>query len=469
MKSFQIITPEEVEAIHATTLRILSEVGIVLTHPEGREILIGAGATIDGDRVLLPPDLVEAQVALTPDTVPLRGRESAITLGDGSLHWHNLGGARDVFEVDSGLRRPATLDDVRSSTRLLDALEHVTSITPLYTPQDVPGHLMSLSMYRHALPHTTKPLQGPGVASTEQVRFAASMASVIGPPSEVLSLSVSPVSPLNFPTHVVESIIEVARHGITFGPLPCPTAGATAPMSLAGAIAQQNAEVLATIVLAQLVHPGLPIIYCGRLAMMEPRTGSSVWGGIELGLASAGTVAIGHRYRLPVNVYGFATNAFAIDAQNGYERALNAFIPALAGADELSGIGELDAGVMSAPAQIVMDNEFAGGIRRAVRGFAVDEDTLAVEVVAEALRTTHNFLSMKHTVQHLRGGEIYRTKLAERGTSSDADQTGREDMLDRAQAEADRLLREHEVPPLTDDQERELDAIMEEADRTLQN
>jgi trimethylamine--corrinoid protein Co-methyltransferase len=111
--------------------------------------------------------------------------------------------------------------------------------------------------------------------------------------------------------------------------------------------------VLASIVLAQIVHPGLPIIYCGRLAMMEPRTGLSVWGGVELGLASAATVQVGHRYGLPVNVYGLSTNAHSLDIQNGFERSLNAAIPALAGADELSGIGEMEAGVMGSYAQMV--------------------------------------------------------------------------------------------------------------------
>ena len=100
---------------------------------------------------------------------------------------------------------------------------------------------------------------------------------------------------------------------------------------------------LASIVISQLVKPGLPIIYCGRLAMMEPRTGGSVWGGVELGMASAATVQIGHHYGLPVNVYGLSTNSHALEIQSGYERALNAILPALAGADELSGIGEMAA------------------------------------------------------------------------------------------------------------------------------
>ena len=135
-----VLSDEEVEAIHQATLRILSEVGIVLTHPEAREVLVGAGATVRGDRVLLPPDMVEQEVARCPRQVTVRGRSGqTAVLGDGTLHWHNLGGARDVYDPRTGHRRPATVKDVRDSTRLLDALDGVTTITPFFTPQDVPG------------------------------------------------------------------------------------------------------------------------------------------------------------------------------------------------------------------------------------------------------------------------------------------------------------------------------------------
>jgi len=293
------------------------------------------------------------------------------------------------------------------------------------------------------------------------------MASVLGPPAEVFSLSVSPVSPLGFPNDCAAAIIEIARNGIPFAPLPCPTAGTTAPFSIAGAVVQQNAEVLASIVLAQLVHPGLPIIYCGRLAMMEPRTGISVWGGAELGLASAATVQVGHRYGLPVNVYGFSTNSHVLDIQNGYERALNAIIPALAGADELSGIGEMEAGVMGSFAQIVCDNEIAGSVRRLIKGFEVNEDSLAVDVVSAAMQGSHNFLGQKHTLRYLRNGEVLLTSLADRGSWESWEKGGRSGMAERAQDQADSILRNHQVIPLTATQEWELDEILQEADREL--
>jgi len=468
MVRLTVLTDEEVEAIHRATLRILGEVGILLTQPQAREILTGAGATVQGERVLLPPDLVEREVGRCPSQATVRGRGGAtVVLGDGALHWHNLGGAHSVYEPRTGQRRPAVLQDVRDSARLLDALERVTTVTPFFTPQDVPGPLMSLAMYRHTLPHTTKPVQGPGVQTAAEVGYALQMAAAIGPPTEVLTLGISPVSPLTFPDDVAEAMIETARSGVALGPLPCPTAGATAPMSLAGSLAQQNAEVLASVVLAQLVRPGLPVVYCGRLAMMEPRTGFSVWGGVELGLASAATVQIGHRYGLPVNVYGLSTNAYTLEIQNGYERALNAAVPALAGADELSGIGEMEAGVMGSYAQMVCDDEIAGSVHRLRRGFAVDGEALAVAVIAEAMKGSRNFLEQRHTVRYLRAGEVLVTRLAGRGSWEEWDRAGRDGMAERAQVEAERLLSAHEVPPLADGQERELDEILRAAEREL--
>ncbi len=468
MFQLSVLSPAEIESIHQATLEILEHTGISLSDPQSRDILAGAGATIKGGQVFLPPELVEDCLAKAGRKPVIRGRGGNVkSLGDGNLYFHNLGGAPNVLDEKLGVRRRATIQDVRDSTRLLDALENCHTITPFFTPTEVAGGLMSLAMYRYALPCTQKPLQGPGVQYAAEARYAVRMAEVIGRPEEVLTLSLSPVSPLSIPDHEAQAILEIARLGIAFAPLPCPTAGTTAPFSIAGAIAQQNAEVLAALVLAQLVRPGLPMIYCGRLAMMEPRTGLSVWGGIEMGMASAGTVQIGHRYGLPVNVYGSSTNAHSHDVQNGFERAMNAILPALAGADELSGIGEMEAGVMGSYAQMVMDNELAGSVLRARKGFTANQDSLAVDVIAAAMGSSHNFLGQKHTMKYLRDGEVYLTKMAERSSWETWEAGGHKGFVERAYAEADRILREHEVAPLEPAQERELDELMEAAGREL--
>lgn len=468
MDPWKVVSDDDIEAIHEATLRVLGEVGIYIKHTDIVNRLCDEGALIQGERLLIPPDLVEKSLEICTKKVGIRGRNgNELVLGDGTLHWHNLGGARDVFHPSTGQVTQARIQDVRDSTRLLDALDQVTTITPFFTPVDVPGELMSLAMYRCALPNTTKPVQGPGVQTAKEVKYAVEMAEVIGPVKDVLTMSVSPISPLTFPPDLVESMVEIARHGIPFGPLPCPTAGTTAPFSLAGSLVQQNAEVLASIVIVQTVQPGLPIIYCGRLAMMEPRTGMSVWGGVELGIASAATVQIGHRYGLPVNVYGFSTNAHALDIQSGYERALNAILPALAGADELSGIGEMSAGVMGSYAQMVCDNDIAASVRRVIEGFVVDQDSLAVHVIKDAMDGQRNFMAQPHTVKYLRAGEILYKTLGVRRTFDDWYRKGKIGLAENAQMEAERILKEHLVPALAESQENELENIMQAAENEL--
>jgi trimethylamine--corrinoid protein Co-methyltransferase len=465
---FEVISGQDIEAIHQATLRVLSEVGVILEHEPTRKMLTSAGAVVKGKQVCFPEKLVEDILSRSGGVVTTSGRNGeTVTLGDGTLHWHNVGGAAKIYDPKTGKTSFATVEDVQKSTRLLDALEHATTVTPFFTPTDVPGELMSLFMYRHSIPNTTKPLQGPGVQVAAEVKYAALMAEVIGKVDEVLTMSVSPVSPLTFPDDLVASMVEIAKLGIPFGPLPCPTAGTTAPLSLAGALTQQNAEVLASIIIVKLVRPDIPVIYCGRLAMMEPRTGISVWGGVELGIASAATVQLGHRYNMPVNVYGLSTNAHVYDVQNGYERALNALLPALAGADELSGIGEMEAGVMGSYTQMVIDNEIIGSVNRAVKGFEVTPDSLAVDLIKNAMEGSRNFIGAKHTINYMRAGEIFYAKLGDRNNFEIWDQGGREGMAERAQAEAERLLETHQVPPLSADQENELDKIMQAAEKEL--
>jgi trimethylamine--corrinoid protein Co-methyltransferase len=194
-------------------------------------------------------------------------------------------------------------------------------------------------------------------------------------------------------------------------------------------------------------------------------TALPTWGNPETGVMSAATVQIAHHYNLPVNVYGLSGSGYAIGIQAGYERTLNAIIPALAGADELSGIGEMGGGTLSSNAQMVIDNEIMGMVRRVRRGFAVNEDTLAVEVIAQVMDApSHTFLAEQHTVKHLRAGEQWRGRLAIKGigwkTWRDA---GRPTVVERAKAEAKRILSEHEVPPLTEEQSRALDEVLQAA------
>jgi trimethylamine--corrinoid protein Co-methyltransferase len=308
---------------------------------------------------------------------------------------------------------------------------------------------------------TLKPINGPGVRTAGEVRLLLEMVHVLFGENSSVSLGASPVSPLNFNQEIAPVMVEIARGNLPFGPLPCPSLGATAPMSLAGSLVQQNAENLASIVLVQLVRPGLPVVYCGRLSPLNMRSGAPIWGNPEVGILSAATVQIGHFYHLPVNVYGLAGSGYAADMQSGYERAINALVPALAGADELSGVGEMAGGVCSSNAQIVIDNDIYGMIRRVVSGFAVDEDSLAVEVIGRAMDGDRNYLREPHTRKYLRSGEIWQGRLGIQEIGWESwHEAGFPTVVDRAQREAERILADHQVAPLSEEQERELEKIV---------
>lgn len=465
MPPLKFLSDDDIQAMHEATLRVLNEAGVFWTHKPSLEILQDAGCTVKGNRVFFPPDLVIDSIAKADKRPVIRGRNGQVNeLGGGNLYFHNLGGARDVFDAKTGTRHVATVQDSKDAVRLLDALPNCHTVTPFFTPPDVSNEMLSLHMYRSALSYTTKPVQGPGIQFGHEVRYAVEMAAVVGTPAHELTLSLSPVSPLTMHDIAAEAIMEMAKHGVIHSNLPCPTGGATSPMTITGSVVQQSAETLAPLVLAQLINPGCGVVYCGRLGMLEPRTGL-IWGGAELGLSSAATVQLGHYYGFSANVYGFSTNAHTLDAQNAFERGLNAAIPALAGADELSGIGEMEAGVMGSFAQMVLDNELAGSVLRLRKGLSADAEHLAVDIILDVMNGTRNFLGQKHTMKHLRGGEMALTKLAERNSwDTWEEKLERKQMADHAIAEAERILREHEIPPLSPEQERELDKILAAAE-----
>jgi trimethylamine--corrinoid protein Co-methyltransferase len=466
VERLKFLSDEDVKAMHEATLKILHKVGVIWTHKPSLEILLDAGCTMNGNRVCFPPDLVMDSIAKANTRPCIRGRNGQVnTLGDGSVYFHNLGGARDVFDAKTGTRHVATNEDASNAIRVLDALPNCNTVTPFFTPPDISNELMAMHMYRHALSNTTKPVQGPGIQFGHEVKYAVEMAAVVDTPPQELTLSLSPVSPLTMHDIAAEAIMEMAKAGIIHANLPCPTGGATSPMTITGSIVQQSAESLAPLVLAQIINPGCGVVYCGRLGMLEPRTGL-IWGGVELGLSSAATVQLGHYYGFSVNVYGFSTNAHTLDAQNAFERGLNATIPALAGADELSGIGEMEAGVMGSFAQMVLDNELAGSVKRLRNGLSADVEHLAVDIIGNVMNGTRNFLGQKHTMKHLRAGELGLTKLAERNSWDTWDEKlERKQMADYAVDEAERILREHVVPPLEPQQEKELDRIMAAAEQ----
>ncbi len=254
----QFLSEEALDRIEQTAYRLLAEVGIALDHDEAAEMLHGLGCRVDGARVLIPRDAVSwALDNLRPHRhVTNLDGSPAFDFGDGQVRFHNGGGPPFVYDLETGERRKAVLQDVADITRLLDALPHVDSITPLFGPQDVPGELLAVASTDAMLRNTRKSISSAAIEKPEHVGYVVEMAAACCGgmnafrANPTMSISVSPISPLRFSHDVTAAIIAVVRSGAPFHSLPAPSLGATAPITMAAALAQQHAEVLASFVIA---------------------------------------------------------------------------------------------------------------------------------------------------------------------------------------------------------------------------
>jgi trimethylamine--corrinoid protein Co-methyltransferase len=465
----EFLSERSLAQVEGTALRLLNEVGITLEHDQAREMLHGLGCWHEGARTHIPPGVVEwalANVTAGREILSLDG-SPAFTLGDGQVRFHNGGGQPSTLDLDTGERRPALMQDVADITRLLDALPNVDQITPLFGPQDVPPQLLFVNSTATMLRNTRKPVSAAAIDKPEDVPYVIEMAAACCGGMEAfrnrpnMSISISPVSPLKFTKSVAGAILAVARSGAPFHSLPAPSLGATGPVTMAGALAQQHAELLASFVLVAAAQPGAPVVYCSRISPIDLRTAISTWGGPEVGMTGACAAQLAHRLGLPCDSYGLSTGSPTLDPQFAYERLSNALIPALAGVDMLSGVG-MGGGLVGGYEIAVIDDELIGLIKHIVAGCEVSEATLAYEVMKEVILRDGVFLGEMHTVRQMRKRALWIPCLSVRGGGQAS-----EGVVDRARARAEEILENHTVEPLSEDVNRHLDEILARARHEL--
>jgi len=453
--------------IEETAYRLLEEVGIRLQHAGATEMLHGHGCRIEKGRVLIPRDAAQwALKNVTPHTGYFnRDGSPAFRFGDGQIRFHNAGGLPFIYDLDSGERRSPALQDIRDASRLLDALPSVDVVIPLLGPQDVPPELMAIASTDAMLRNTSKPFSSAAIEHPQDVPYVVEMAAACCGGMEAyrrhpnMYISVSPVSPLIFNQADTAAIIAVAESGTPFNSLPAPSLGATGPITLAGALAQQQAEVLASFLIAAAARPGAAVCYCSRINPIDLRTAVSAWGGPEIGMTGACATQLAHRLGLPCDSFGLTTSATRLDPQFAYERMLNALLPALAGIDIMSGVAGT-ASVMAGGLDVaVIDNEIISLLKHSLGGVDVTDETLAFEVMQEVIPRDGVFLGEFHTVKQSRKGAAWLPTVSDR--------SGTAGVVERARDRAREILRRHEAPALPDDIVRHLDEIMERARREL--
>jgi trimethylamine--corrinoid protein Co-methyltransferase len=453
---YRPLTESQIEQIHQASLAILARTGVRVDDAESLEIFRAAGEDVDGDRVRLSRARIEASIESAPSKVLLAGRDPAndLHLEDARVYIGTGGAALQVLDLSTGDIRKAVLSDVANVARLVDALEHIHFyLIPVY-PTDLPEEQVEINKFYAALSNTTKHVQA-GVYTINGIRNVVQMSARIAGGQEALRarplvsfITSWMVSPLRFAGDVTQLLIEVCRQRMPVVLSAAPMAGSTAPITLAGMLAQVNAEQLAGLAFTQLVSPGCPVLIGPIPATADMRTGRYLGGSIELGMCNAAITQMAHFYQLPIYNSAGMTDAKLPDIQAGMEKAQSVIQVALAGANFIHhAAGMLEDMSTIAYEQYVIDNELLGMAMRAVGGIEVSSETLALDVIDRVGPGGH-FLMDEHTLRHLRSAHHFPGPVFDRRQRQKWAEEGATDTWARAKQIAQRLLGEHRPPPI---------------------
>jgi trimethylamine--corrinoid protein Co-methyltransferase len=476
MEAARDLWPEEaIDAMHEASLALLERVGVRVESTDARDILLGAGCVAGPrDRMLVPRAAVADAVASCMPRFTLVARDGArsipVDADPGPTYVHNMGGARDMIDPRTGASRRATMADQVRLTRVMHNMVNLHCVTSLVQPDDVPHQLEPLYSYLVLAHETDKPIGGPGISHAYQADFLRRMATAVtgadGSGARYpVDLAFSPVSPLQLGAEVTDALVATVRAGgVVVEILPCPAAGTTAPASVSAAVATQNAEVLAGVVLVQAVTPGTPVYYGPRLSSINPRTGAVTSGPPETGVASIAAVLLARRYGLACDCYGPTSDSVVVDAQFGFEHMVNALLGLAARPRFLSGPGENQSGVGGSLEALVIDDEVLNYALYALTPRPWDPGALDVDAIVEGVLSEFGFLATEHTRRYLRS-DFVGPLLSYRGGLEEWLASGRTGLVDLATERAARYVARAPVG-LPDDVQRELCALIDEAARS---
>jgi trimethylamine--corrinoid protein Co-methyltransferase len=448
---YKPLTDDKVKQIHEASLMILARTGVQVDEPDALSVFREAGANVNGNTVRFPQTLIERAIELAPLRIVLAGQseENDLILEGSRVHVGTGGAALQVLDLDEGVIRPAILRDIAEMARLVDVLRNIHFyLIPVY-PTDVPLDLVDINMSYTALLNTSKHVQS-GVYTIEGIHDIIVMCEYIMGSAEALRerpivsfITSWMISPLRFASGVTRLLMEVCRQRMPVVLSAAPTAGMTAPVTLAGMLAQLNAEQLAGLVLTQLISPGCPVLYGAVPATSDLRSGKYLAGSVEDGLCNAAITQMAHYYNIPIYNSAGLTDAKIPDIQAGIEKAQSVIQVALAGANFIHhAAGMLEDMSTIAYEQYVIDNEMLGMAMRAVQGIKVDADTLAVDVI-DKVGPGGNFLIEDHTLRYMRSEHYYLEPVFDRKWRKLWEEAGSTTAWERARELTYQILAEH--------------------------
>ncbi|MBN1836571.1 MAG: trimethylamine methyltransferase family protein, partial [Spirochaetales bacterium] len=347
----EVLSDEQIYAIHQAAMEILWNTGVLVKAPAARELLHKAGAVVDEESMIcrIPSHIVEEALRQAPSsfTVHARRAKASIHVSTRSLHYEPMIGRLNCFDHgpagQPGGTHRTTLADVGELVKLADALPgyhllHSGAIMPQI--DGVPIRATHVYGYLESVRNSSKPIK-----ATSRERIMAEdclrmVAAVAGGEEELRRrpytfTTDNPVAPLHHDRDQMEGALEFARWGLPIDVTSEPQAGATSPVTLAGLLAQQTADVTSAIAIIQLANPGNPVWYgtCGSI--MDMRVGRIAIGAVEMGLINVASAQIAHFYDVPCRGTASATDSKLLDFQAGYEKTQTLTMAALGGVNKI--------------------------------------------------------------------------------------------------------------------------------------
>ena len=453
-------------AIYEAALEIMETVGQRVHHAEALALLRAAGCTVtDPDLVCIPRELVQQARATAPNKIEVydRGGEPAMSLGGYNAYFGNGSAVTSVYDVDTGEHRPTVLSDGVDAARLCDALPMIDFVMAYAHPGGVDPHIALLESFRAMVANTTKPLVVVAENAGDLDVMWRIARELRGGAEELrakpyFTMYLEPVSPLSHSVESIEKLLFCADWGIPAIYSPAPLAGGTAPLTVAGHIAQGTAESLFGLVIHQLRRPGAPFLFGIGPGVLDMATSQSSYNAPEYLMGYLCAIEMARWLDLPNWGYAGTTDAQVIDAQAGMEAAELTFLSLAAGSNLNHDIGYIDYGMTASLELIVIMDEYLSLNRRIFAGVEVTPETLAVDTIRQ-VGPGGDFLSSRHTAKHVRTAQWRPTIINRQGYVRWQEEGGL-DLREKARRKALKLLETHQPAPLADGVAARIDALV---------
>jgi trimethylamine--corrinoid protein Co-methyltransferase len=471
----EVITPEQLEQLHEASMHILENIGIVFMDAEALDVWEKAGADVDhsSQNVRFDRGLILDLVAKAPSQFTWRARNPAhdMVVGGNTMLFAPNGGVIFAQDLDEG-RRPGLLTDYYNFLRLTQVcpLLHTTG-DQLVVPHDVPVSFRHLRRSYGAWTLCDKvAMEAPHGRIIPQ--DAIEMANIVFGtdvttlPDPVLGGIINSSSPLRYDERMLGGMFTYGRGGQVLIITPFVLAGAMSPITIASAVAQQNAEALAGIAFVQLLRPGAPVIYGGFTSNIDMKSGAPAFGTPEGAWAMAIGAQLARRYNLPYRGSGSLNTSKVPDAQSAYETMWTLWPAVLARTNFIMhAVGWLDGGLTVSYEKMIIDMENLGMFQHFLGGLAINDDTLALDMIAAVPPGGHHF-GTPHT-QARYATEFYPPFLSDRQNFELWQEDGSLDTAQRANKLWKQLLEEYEAPPIDPAIEQALREFVERREREL--